>query len=87
MVLKLERLDEVAGEAFARFVGLEDFTLIPANVAGDKEYAEAYRRFRRQTPMEEWFVEKMLSSRLVRHFYSEAEVEALRTHWTCCPRP
>ncbi|RMF29402.1 MAG: hypothetical protein D6759_13910, partial [Chloroflexi bacterium] len=74
LVLKLERLDECAPEAFRAFLGVERFELIRANVSSDKMYGDAYRAFVKAIRLPDSYIEQMYTSRYVRHFYSDEEI-------------
>jgi hypothetical protein len=82
LLIKLEQLDECREEAFQRFLGLDNFQLVKANVAEEKQYADAYREFRRCITLPESYVQAVYSSRFVRHFYTDDEIEQFRAKWS-----
>ncbi|MEM1330745.1 MAG: putative capsular polysaccharide synthesis family protein [Planctomycetota bacterium] len=69
--------DEIDG-----FLGNVGFELKPANVGGEKWYAEVYRSVTESLrfPTEE--VERQLATAFMRHFYSEQQRDAFRERWT-----
>ena len=66
----------------AAFLGLDGFEIERANVGGQKAYAEVYRRFRESIRLPDDYIEGMLSSRHMRHFYSQQEIERFRAYWS-----
>ncbi len=73
LVIKLEKLDELEG-AIAEFVGVRDFKLVRHNVSAHKWFNPVYREFKRNVMFSLEFIERIYSSRLVQHFYSEDEI-------------
>ncbi len=82
LLIRLENLNDCAAEAFKEFLGIEGFTLTQANVADEKVYAPIYKRFRNSIVLPESYIEKMYSSKYVRHFYSEEEIARFRARWS-----
>jgi hypothetical protein len=81
LILKLEVDDAIKEKAIAEFLDVEDFRLIRANVGQDKNYARTYRDFLRTIRLPKSYVELMCTSQYTRHFYSDAEIEAVRSEW------
>ncbi len=81
LLLKLERLNEAAGEAFREFLGLPEFRLVRRNEAEGKVYAETYRAFQRRVRFPAPLLERIYSSDFVRRFYSEEESAAFAGRW------
>ena len=81
LLIRLENLRACASTAMRQFLSLDDFTLIDSNVGDDREYAEVYRAFRR-LPLPRTYVESVYSTKFVRHFYSEQEIEKFTRMWT-----
>ena len=81
LVLKLERLEEVASEAINRFLDIENFELINRNVASDKVYAPLYDAFREQAVISNEYIDEQYSSRYMTTFYSDAEIAEFRNRW------
>ena len=81
LILKLEVDDSIKEKAIAEFLDIEDFRLIRANVGQDKDYARTYKDFLRTIRLPEAYVEIMCNSLFTRHFYSDAEIEAVRSKW------
>jgi hypothetical protein len=81
LILKLEIADSIKEEVVAQFLDIDNFRLTRANVAQDKDYAQTYRDFLRAIRLPKSYVEIMCSAKYTRHFYSEAEIEAVRSEW------
>jgi len=84
LVLRQEDLRSAAAtSALGAHVGRpEGIEVRSANVGAEKGYADLYRRFLREVRPPPAVVERACRSRLVQHFYSEAEVASLRARWT-----
>lgn len=85
LVLKLEKLNQCAAEAFQAFMGLDDFQLIESNTAEDKSYAALYKAFRREMTLPAGYLEAMYSTRFATHFYTADELAAFRRKWSAEP--
>lgn len=81
LVFRIEADDEVKAQALADFLGLDRLDMLSANVGSEKSYAELYRAFRQQVTLPADYVEEMLESKYARHFYTEAERDAVREQW------
>jgi hypothetical protein len=81
LLIRLESLNDCAGDAFREFLGIEDLTLINANVASTKVYAPLYRKFKKTVALPEDYVERMYTSKYMQHFYSEEEIAGFRAKW------
>jgi hypothetical protein len=87
LVLRLESLEECVGEAFNEFLGIKDFRLVPFNTAEQKikipgtKYYALYEDFKREIHLSPAYLDKMYSSKLVKHFYTEEEIESFRQRW------
>lgn len=81
LLLKLEQMDECAGAAFGEFLGLENFTLVKTNVGEEKAYAAAYNEFKQRLALSPAYLQRMVGSHYVQHFYSDVEIDAMRAKW------
>jgi hypothetical protein len=81
LVLRLEDLNRVAGQAFFEFMGIADFELLNTNVGSEKHYAALYNAFKAYVHLPEAYLNRMYRSRYVRHFYADAQIEAFRQKW------
>src|SRR5258706_5795617 len=86
LLLRLESLDRCLGTAMKQFLGIPNFTADRQNVAEDKDYAEAYRRFKEAGVLPLWYPHIHHSSRYARHFYTPAELRRFRKPWLTASR-
>jgi hypothetical protein len=81
LVLRQESL-EVAPHALGEFLGLDrEIPVAAANVGAAKRYGDEYERVVRDLRVASDVLDAAYESRLVRHFYSPAEVERFRARW------
>ncbi|MFX0092698.1 MAG: putative capsular polysaccharide synthesis family protein [Candidatus Hodarchaeota archaeon] len=81
LLLRLENLDNCAQAAFQEFLNIEQFTLAPENIARNKFYYPIYRKFTTSKILPRAYIEKMYTSRLAKHFYTEDELNTFRKKW------
>lgn len=81
LVLRLENLNECGCDAFKNFLDLNEFNLVPRNVGNNKSYRDIYQGFLDSIVLPDSYIEKMYTSKYVRHFYSEEETEAFKAKW------
>ena len=81
LLIRLEDLNRVFEPAMQDFIGRDGLKLFSANQADEKQYAAAYRLFRRR-PLDENLLFRLYSSPWTRHFYTDGEIEAFRQQWS-----
>ena len=81
LIIKLEKLKDCYLEAFQEFLGLKNFDLITTNTANQKDYSAAYNTFILEAKLPLQYLTRVYESRLVRHFYTEQEVEQFIRKW------
>ncbi len=81
MVLKLEKLDDCAAEAFRDFLGIENFSLVNANVASQKDYAELYKNIKSFITFPKAYVDRLYDSRFMSTFYTDEEKTEFLSRW------
>ena len=81
LVLRLESLAQCAGEAFAKFLGIDDFKITNRNVGAKKVYARLYDAFKRNAVIDSGYADSLYDSEYMRTFYSSAEITAARAKW------
>ena len=82
LLMRLE-LDDVDKEcAIADFLGEPSFSMQSANVGESRDYADGYRRFKREARLPPDYVERKLASRYAQHFYSAEERREIARRWT-----
>lgn len=82
LLIKVERLDECFRGAFGEFLGVEVDGLRQSHVTERDPAMPMYRDFVRTARFPAEYLDRMYGSRFVRHFYSEAEVDAFRAKWS-----
>lgn len=86
LVLRYDNLNACITPAMSEFLGLNNFTLLRANVTDDKEYRDLYRRFL-ETPLPVDYVTQMYETSFAKHFWTDAERAALIARWTVARAP
>lgn len=81
LLIRLQDLNRCASQAICQFLDLDAFTLVNANVAENKQYVDVYRAFKASIVFPQSHLDRIYSSRLVEHFYSDAEIQTLRAQW------
>jgi hypothetical protein len=77
----LENLNQCSNLAFKEFLNIERVNLIGSNIGSEKDYATLYSRFKNDIQFPESYINKMYQSKYVQHFYSDLEIEELRSKW------
>jgi hypothetical protein len=81
LLLKMENLNKCSQEAFKNFLNVESFKIINANISDEKEYFLIYKRFIDSIILPNSYINRMYASKLVRHFYSDEEINTFETKW------
>ena len=81
LLLRLENLDQCAKIAFREFLDIEDFELTKVNVGEERTAGDLYRLFKTK-PLPQEYVQWTYQTKLARHFYTEAELDAFTKRWT-----
>ncbi len=81
LLIKLEKLNGVAEEAFKSFLQLPEFKLVKTNVAEDKWYADAYDAFKEWLELPDAYLNEQYDSTYSRHFYTPEEIAGFRRKW------
>jgi hypothetical protein len=68
-------------EAMDRFLGIKDFTLINENISSKKGYAGQYSKMKERIKLPRGYIDKMYSSKMAKHFYTEAERKKFEKKW------
>jgi hypothetical protein len=81
LLLKMENLNKCSQEAFQNFLNVENFRIINANVSDEKEYFLIYKKFINSIILPNSYINRMYASKLMRHFYSDEEINTFETKW------
>jgi Putative capsular polysaccharide synthesis protein len=82
LLLRQESLDRSAAPLREFFELSGPVDLRPANVGADKDYASLYGDVLDRVRLPDALLDSVYSTRFVRHFYSDTEIDAFRRHWT-----
>lgn len=78
LLIKLEKLNECAEEAFKKFLGIEQFKIKESNKGDNKTYSDIYQDFKNKIKFPSHYVIKYLESRETRYFYTDEEIESMK---------
>jgi hypothetical protein len=81
LILKAELPDPFKREELEKFVGKGGLELGIVNSTANKTKGAAYRQFLEAVQLRGAYIDTMLESRYARHFYTDAEREALRQRY------
>lgn len=81
LLIKLEKLRECAEPALSQFLKMDGFRLIDENISDKKEYASLYHTVRQSIKFPDDFITKIYSSKLVRHVYTDNEINQFKFKW------
>jgi FkbM family methyltransferase len=81
LVLKLEISDTVKEAALREFLDNPDIELVNTNIGAEKDYSELYAEVKKQIVFDDDYINMMYSSKFMRHFYTEQEIEKFRKKW------
>ena len=82
LLIKLEKLNKCASEAFKEFLGIDGIILQNANLERDGPYYSLYRKFTSSKTLPRSYIEKMYNSKYAKHFYTEEELNIFRKKWS-----
>ena len=82
LLLRVEDLERVAGEAFRSFLGVSRAQPVRRNLGEHKPYAAAYRKLARSLALDEEWLDSVYGAWRTRHFYSDEEIAAFRARWS-----
>jgi len=81
LLLKLESLNNCYQNAFRAFLGLQNFELVPSNIGLQKRYKTLYKAFLKEVNLPSDYIDRVYTSPLVKHLYSESEIEKFYQRW------
>ena len=82
LLLRLEDLNKCTKEAFYKFLSIENFELVHANISSDKAYSSNYSLFKDKLKLPKSYVSEMYNSKYMRHFYTEEEINIFSSKWS-----
>lgn len=82
LVLRAEDPDEIKQAALRELLGRDDIAVARANVAANKKkYSSVYAEFLSRIHLPGDYVDRLLSSKMARHFYTPEELAAFGERW------
>jgi hypothetical protein len=81
LVYRFESMNQLPA-LLSQFLHLEIPALVNSNLGGSKQYADQYRSVRDQLTLPSEFVSELYDTRMMRHFYSDAERRQFLAKWT-----
>lgn len=81
LIVRFEIDDSTKENAIGQFLDIDNFKLVRINVSQNKNYASTYQDFVQNIRLPKSYIETMCNSKYMRHFYSDAEIERIRSRW------
>jgi Putative capsular polysaccharide synthesis protein len=81
LVLRLEDLDRVFGEALTSFLGQPIAELELHHIGDEQKYAELYKRFKATQRFPAEVLDRYYDTAYCRHFYTPEEIARFRQRW------
>jgi hypothetical protein len=81
LLIRTADLDRVGEEALGEFLGVPGIQLAAGNVTERREHASIYGLFRERLRIDAEQVDAIYGSTLVQHFFTQQEIEAMRSRW------
>ena len=81
LVIRLDKLNACAQEAFKELLTIDDFKIVNENVATNKWYADLYKEFKNSIILSEAYITKIYDSRWMQNFYTSEEISAFAAKW------
>jgi len=81
LIVRLDKLNECAKDAFKELLTLDDFEIVNENVANNKWYADLYKEFKNSIILPEAYITKIYNSQWMQYFYTSDEINAFSTKW------
>ena len=82
LLLRLENLNEVSERAFKEFLDIDNFSLVKANIARNKDYYSAYKDVVNAIELPDSYLDKMYTAKYTRHFYGDDEISRFKAKWS-----
>ncbi len=81
LLMRCESSNDLKVKAISEFIGTEIGELPILNAGENKQYADAYKKFKETIRLPSEYVEKMCTARYTRHFYTEQEIRQVYETW------
>lgn len=84
LLLRMEDLYRTGEDALRKFLHLPNLKMVKVNTGEEREAYQLYRRFLTH-PISQEYLEMTYSTKLARHFYTEAEIKQFIQRWRSSP--
>lgn len=81
LVLKHDLADRIKASRLSMLLSIDNFRLLRENTAEGKRYREKYKEFQKSIRLPSTYIDEMLGSKYVRHFFPCEEIEQIRRRW------
>lgn len=81
LLFRLEDLPRIFSSAMADYLGIDGLELKKVNVGKEKPYGNIYQEVLDTVKFSKTYLDEVYSSELVRHFYSEQEIDSFYRRW------
>lgn len=81
IILKLEKIDTIIGDAFYEFFGIKNINLPKLNISKEKSYYYIYQEFKKKIIIPDELVSQIYDSKFINHFYTHEEINKFRSRW------
>ncbi len=82
LLMRMESINQCATDALRGFLDIPGIFIKPDNISSDKKYSFIYDKFRKEIRIPDSMLKKMYSSKYMRHFYSNNEIQGLMEKWS-----
>lgn len=79
-IYQLERLNDLEKE-IGDFFEIENFHLVNSYMGEDKWYSDAYKQAKKEIKISREYFDFCMNSKLMNHFYSDADIKKFREKW------
>lgn len=74
--------DDMKEQEIKQFLGMHNFQLVRANIGEDKNYGDAYKKFKLEVKLPKEYIEMFQDSLFFNHFFSKEEINEVVNKWS-----
>lgn len=83
LVIKLENLNSCFAQSMSEFLGIQiKQDMVTSNRGNEKKYADEMQLVKDQLKLDSGAYQKIYSTKFVKHFYSQDEIDNFINHWS-----
>ncbi|ULB45252.1 putative capsular polysaccharide synthesis family protein, partial [Limnospira fusiformis KN01] len=75
LIMQAELMDSQKQEVIRMFTGISNLQLENQNISSQKWYSHLFQEFKEKLVLPKDYLDKMLSSKFTRHFYSQSQIQ------------